>query len=368
VASDGTLPGSLSDKKAYYIVSSTPTTFKLSLTFGGTAIGIPTAGVGTHTWYLASKNTISDTIQALDITEYLDGIALVPAVFQSANDIVGMELILENDDTNYITLSSLTDSIGDNFIDGLNLVRFKLSERSETGTLDYTDITAWKLRVWTASGTTQTVIIDKISFQKTGHYYFEYYSNRVFIDGTTGAWKDTPVLGDIVNLNRDTRDILHYETVLLVAQGNTKVRQSRSGFDNFTAQLGRKYNQYWSRHPSSEAPLSYNNMHDDQFTTLPDYIGANIQAQVGVDYDNLDLATSQFIDNETPDGTINGSNTIFTLSHEPNPANSLLLWLNGVYQTQGVDYTLSQKTITFTSAPDIAFAGTPFVAFYRYTL
>jgi hypothetical protein len=73
-----------------------------------------------------------------------------------------------------------------------------------------------------------------------------------------------------------------------------------------------------------------------------------------------------FSDNETPFGTINGSNDTFTLAHAPNPAMSLILILNGQVQTQGVEYTLSGATITFAFPLPAEFAGVPFKAFYRY--
>ncbi len=73
-----------------------------------------------------------------------------------------------------------------------------------------------------------------------------------------------------------------------------------------------------------------------------------------------------FGDNETPAGTFDGVNDDFTLANAPNPANSLMLYLNGVFQTQGSDYTLSSLTITFTTPPDAGFSGLPFKAFYRY--
>jgi hypothetical protein len=59
---------------------------------------------------------------------------------------------------------------------------------------------------------------------------------------------------------------------------------------------------------------------------------------------------------ETPSGTVNGSNTSFTISHTPIYANSLLVWINGVVQTQGSgkDYTISGTTITFATAPATA--------------
>jgi hypothetical protein len=50
---------------------------------------------------------------------------------------------------------------------------------------------------------------------------------------------------------------------------------------------------------------------------------------------------------ETPSGTINGSNTVFTLAYAPNPVGSLFLFRNGVYLTNTVDYNLSSTTITF---------------------
>ncbi len=51
---------------------------------------------------------------------------------------------------------------------------------------------------------------------------------------------------------------------------------------------------------------------------------------------------------ETPAGTLDGTNRVFTLSFTPIV---LFLFLNGVLQVQGVNYTLSGTTITFASAP-----------------
>ncbi len=55
---------------------------------------------------------------------------------------------------------------------------------------------------------------------------------------------------------------------------------------------------------------------------------------------------------ETPTGTINGSNTIFTLSNTP-VTDSECVFLNGVLQTKGAsnDYTLTGAIITYNSAP-----------------
>jgi hypothetical protein len=64
---------------------------------------------------------------------------------------------------------------------------------------------------------------------------------------------------------------------------------------------------------------------------------------------------------ETPSGTINGSNHVFTLSNAPT---LLLLDLNGLLMTQGVDYTLSGNTITFTAS--LPYTGDRLFANYFY--
>ena len=66
---------------------------------------------------------------------------------------------------------------------------------------------------------------------------------------------------------------------------------------------------------------------------------------------------------ETPVGTINGINKIFTLAHSPNPSSSLQLFLNGALQHQGADYTLVNNVITFNGAPT---TGSVLLAFYVY--
>lgn len=55
--------------------------------------------------------------------------------------------------------------------------------------------------------------------------------------------------------------------------------------------------------------------------------------------------------NETPSGTMNGSNLDFTLAATP-ATGSLLLILNGIQQLSGTDYTLSGATVTMTTAPE----------------
>ena len=74
-------------------------------------------------------------------------------------------------------------------------------------------------------------------------------------------------------------------------------------------------------------------------------------------------SSNHWIDNEIPTGDIDDVNTDFELSVAPNPTMSLQVFLNGAFQTFGVDYSLSGTTITFFSAP---LTGSILRAFYRY--
>lgn len=63
-------------------------------------------------------------------------------------------------------------------------------------------------------------------------------------------------------------------------------------------------------------------------------------------------STINFIDNETPSGSINGINTVFTLSTMP-VAGSEHLYLNGMLQDSGMDYdyTITGTVIVFNIPP-----------------
>jgi hypothetical protein len=64
---------------------------------------------------------------------------------------------------------------------------------------------------------------------------------------------------------------------------------------------------------------------------------------------NPALATTNFVNGEVPTGTINGSNTTFTLANTPSVAASVHVFVNGLRQLLGTgnDYTFSSTTITF---------------------
>lgn len=74
--------------------------------------------------------------------------------------------------------------------------------------------------------------------------------------------------------------------------------------------------------------------------------------------------STAFSDAEVPGGTINGTNTTFTLANTPSPASTLALYRNGLLMTQGVDYSLSGSTVSFVSG-ETPQSGDVLQAYYR---
>ena len=66
---------------------------------------------------------------------------------------------------------------------------------------------------------------------------------------------------------------------------------------------------------------------------------------------------------ETPSGSIDGSNVSFTLSYTPTANSAVQVYLDGIFQEQGSgkDYTVSGTTITFATAPSL---GQALIAIY----
>ena len=64
------------------------------------------------------------------------------------------------------------------------------------------------------------------------------------------------------------------------------------------------------------------------------------------------MAAANFVTRETPTGTINGSNTAFTLANTP-VAGTEQVFLNGLLLEPGAgnDYTIATNTITMLTAP-----------------
>lgn len=196
-----------------------------------------------------------------DITDYyLRGIAVIPAYIPTAANLTSLELRLKTSDSAYYKVITTQDDIDDYIVDGWNILRFSLANKTTVGSPNPATITEWSIIGTTDSGTTLKIIFDKFTLQNFTPYYLQYYSNRAYVDGATGAlWKETVDSGnaDKINMDRDVSGILHYECCLIVQQSGTYTQRDPAGGQGFAEQLRRKYQNYWAVHPSDEQPHSY---------------------------------------------------------------------------------------------------------------
>lgn len=73
-----------------------------------------------------------------------------------------------------------------------------------------------------------------------------------------------------------------------------------------------------------------------------------------------------YIDAETPQGTVNGTNLNFSLSTAPS-SNTLRIYRNGALLFPGVDYSVNGAVLNFTSTASAPVSGDRLLAYYRIT-
>jgi len=198
--------------------------------------------------------TLSDTITAKDISDYLKGIASLPTYIDDKTKLFSIEVRLLSSTGNYYSVITTADDIEDYFINGWNLIRFNIDNASETGSPDSEAIVEWQVIGTAVSGQTLNLIIDNFTIQKTDPFYFDYYSNYPYATSAGVLWQSTMdnSAGDQINFDRDAGRILHYELCLLVERASSFKHDI-----DFKAELLDAYNDYNEKHPSDEEPLSY---------------------------------------------------------------------------------------------------------------
>ncbi|HET8548800.1 MAG TPA: hypothetical protein VFL57_12375 [Bryobacteraceae bacterium] len=76
-------------------------------------------------------------------------------------------------------------------------------------------------------------------------------------------------------------------------------------------------------------------------------------------------AGTNFIDGETPGGSVNGVNKVFTLANAPAPTTSLQVFRNGLRMKSGLDYTAAGTTLSFVDAA-VPQSGDVLLVSYRF--
>ncbi len=101
------------------------------------------------------------------------------------------------------------------------------------------------------------------------------------------------------------------------------------------------------------------NVINEEFAALSVRVDA---LQTAVDAGQL----PRYSDGEIPTGVKDGVNTIFELAHDPVPAGSCQLFVDGTLLEPGNDYTINGNAITIDNSGYIPTSGTPFLSYYKY--
>lgn len=162
----------------------------------------------------------NSTMDEIDISTYdPDGTVFMWVYLPTASDFTSVNLRIGSSSSDYYSGSVATSQGGVSFVNGWNLLAFKISQLSETGTVDPTAIDYIRV-TFTTDGTAQTSVrVNGITVQLGAIYEIEYYSNYLFRDYTTGAWKETVTDdSDFVNLETSTYNLLLDLTALTLVQ------------------------------------------------------------------------------------------------------------------------------------------------------
>lgn len=122
----------------------------------------------------------------------------VPAGLESR--LTSLTLRIGNDPSNYYEMTTTTTAYGSSFIHGFNIARFERRGATTVGTVDEAAIDYVTLTViHSLSETVTGVKLDAIAAHKGIGYQLEYYSNHYFMDKTTGAFKEAPTDGGLLD-------------------------------------------------------------------------------------------------------------------------------------------------------------------------
>ena len=112
--------------------------------------------------------------------------------------------------------------------------------------------------------------------------------------------------------------------------------------------------------PATAYPSSTRSIQADQLVSSDQTKTYSLPAVTGT------VMLSVGIVQETPSGTVNGSNTAFTLANTPAVSATVRCFLDGLSLTQGGgnDYTISGASITMASAP--ALGQTLYCSYSKY--
>lgn len=194
--------------------------------------------------YAAIANS---TLTAINLTAYQNkGTVFASIYLPNATYISGFTLRFGSDSSNYRSISVTSTFDGRDFTAGRNIVGFKWTDGTDTGSpsyaaVDYTYIQA----TYSSSQTDMTgILIDDLVIRTPEVLELHYYSNTFFKD-VSGTPKITISAGDDETLTAYEDDDVFYYWALadsqLIKQRTEEYQLAKKDFDTFLASIKHRY-------------------------------------------------------------------------------------------------------------------------------
>lgn len=158
----------------------------------------------------------SKDISGMDRDSVLQLIIDVPEAWAGVADVAGaltsVRLRVGTNASNYYQMTTITNSYGGAFTQGLNTLSFKKRNVTQVGTVDEEDITYIQV-TFTHTASATGVKVDNLIISEGFGMSYSYYSNSYFINVNTGALSTVPAsnLTDKTIFNKDTYDLVVWE-------------------------------------------------------------------------------------------------------------------------------------------------------------
>jgi len=180
-----------------------------SLNFDINADGGATAGL---------QNTALDTY---DLSDYLtEGSFFVWAYLSDATDVTNFIIRLGNDSSNYYYMTVTTDSAGNAFAAGWNLLRFAMSGKTETGTVDddACDYAVIYMTKDTGKISETDYRFDHIIGKVGNHYNVIFYSRYGWYTNAGARIENSTTGTDLLTVDTDEVALIEYKMAELAEQ------------------------------------------------------------------------------------------------------------------------------------------------------
>ena len=171
----------------------------------------------------------NSTLPAVDLSETtVANSGFVWVFLPDATKVTSITGRIGSSSSNYLSQTVTTTHDTQAFFSGWNLLRFELGEATETGTVDYSSITYFRLTI-AHNGTGDTDYrLDSITVGVGEIYEMVYYSDAIF-KGTDGSYKSVPTLDtDTIQLETDAYNIMLYECAYILSQ---EIQGENGAFD-----------------------------------------------------------------------------------------------------------------------------------------